>query len=175
MPSNHLILFCPFSSCLQSFPASGFFPVSEFFASGGWCIGISASASVLPMSIQDWFPLGLTGLNSFQFKGLSRVFSSTTAQTISSSVLSFLLVQFSHQYLTTGKTRTMTRRSFVDKVLSLLFNTLSQLVIAFLPRSKCLLMSWLQSPTVVIFDTTTPPPKKSLTVSIVSPSFTMKW
>ena len=70
----------PFSSCLQSFPASGSFPMSQFFASGGQSIGASASASVLPMNIQDWFPLGLTGLISLLFKGLSRVFSSTTVQ-----------------------------------------------------------------------------------------------
>ena len=70
----------PFSSCLHSFPASGSFPMSQFFASGGRGIGVSASASVLPMNIQDWFPLGLTGLISLQPKGLSRVFSNTTAQ-----------------------------------------------------------------------------------------------
>ena len=70
----------PFSSCPQSFPGSGFFPVSQFFASGGQSIGASASASVLPMNIQGWFPLGLTGLISLQSKGLSRVFSSTTVQ-----------------------------------------------------------------------------------------------
>ena len=68
----------PFSSCLQSFPASGSFPVSQFFASGGQSTGASASASVLPVNIQDWFPLGLTGLISSQSKGLSRVFSNTT-------------------------------------------------------------------------------------------------
>ena len=62
----------PFSSCLQSFPASGSFPVSQFFASDGQSIGASASASVLPMNIQDWCPLRLTGLISLQFKGLSR-------------------------------------------------------------------------------------------------------
>ena len=70
----------PFSSCLQSFPASGSFPMSQFFTSGGQSIGVSASASVLPMNIQDWFPLGLTGLVSLQSKGLSRVFSNTTVQ-----------------------------------------------------------------------------------------------
>ena len=70
----------PFSSCLQSFPASGSFPVSQFFTSGGQSIGVSASASVLPMNSQDWFPLGLTGLISLQSKGLSRVFSNTTVQ-----------------------------------------------------------------------------------------------
>ena len=70
----------PFSSCLQSFPASGSFPMSRFFTSGGQSIGVSASASVLPMNIQDWFLLGLTSLISLQSKGLSRVFSSTTVQ-----------------------------------------------------------------------------------------------
>ena len=69
----------PFSSCLQSFPTSGYFPVSQFFPTGG-STGVSASASVLPMNIQDWFPLGLTGLISLWSKGLSRVFSSTTLQ-----------------------------------------------------------------------------------------------
>ena len=75
MPSNHLILCHPFSSCLQSFPAAGSFAMSRFFASSGQ--SIRASASVLSMNIQDWFPLGLTGLISLQSKELSRVFSST--------------------------------------------------------------------------------------------------
>ena len=70
----------PFSSCLQSFPASGSFLVSQLFASGGQSIGASASASVLPMNIQGWFPLGLTGWISLFSKGLSRVFSNTTVQ-----------------------------------------------------------------------------------------------
>ena len=70
----------PFSSCPQSFPTSGSFPMSQFFASGGQSIGVSASASVLPMSIQDWFPLGWTGWISLQSKGLSKVFSNTTFQ-----------------------------------------------------------------------------------------------
>ena len=69
----------PFS-CIQSFPASGSFQMSQFFPSDGQSIGTSASASVLPMNIQDWFPLGLTGLISWQSKGLSRVFSNTTVQ-----------------------------------------------------------------------------------------------
>ena len=70
--------FIPFSSCLQSFPASGSFPMSQFFTSGGQSIGVSASASVLLINIQDWFPLRLTGLTSLQSKGLSRVFPNTT-------------------------------------------------------------------------------------------------
>ena len=82
MPFNHLIL-CddvPFSSCLQSFPAPGSLPMSPFFASGGQSIGTSVSASVLPMNIQDWFPLGRTGWISLKTKGLSRVFSNITVQ-----------------------------------------------------------------------------------------------
>ena len=70
--------FVPFSSCLQSFPASGSFPMSRFFTWGGQSIGVSASASLLPINIQNWFPLGWTGLISSLSKGLSRVFSSTT-------------------------------------------------------------------------------------------------
>ena len=79
-PSNHLILCHPFSSNFQSFPASGSFQMSQFFASGGQSIGASASPSVLPMNIPDGFPLGLTDLIFLQSKGLSRVFSSPTVQ-----------------------------------------------------------------------------------------------
>ena len=80
----------PFSSCLQSFPTSGSFPMSQLFASGGQGIGASASASVLPMNIQDWFPLGWTGWISLQPKGLSRVFSTSQFKSINSLVLRFL-------------------------------------------------------------------------------------
>ena len=78
--SNHLISVVPFSSCLQSFPAPGSFQMSQLFASGGHSTGVSTSESVLPMNIQDWFPLGWTGWISLQSKGLSRVFSNTTVQ-----------------------------------------------------------------------------------------------
>ena len=80
----------PFSLCLLSFLALGSFPMSQFFTPGGQGIGVSASASVLPMNIQDWFPLGWTGLLSLQSKGLSRVFYNTTVQNINFLVLSFL-------------------------------------------------------------------------------------
>ena len=80
----------PFSSHVQSFPTSGSFPMSRFFLSGGQSFGVSASTSVLPVNIQDWFILGWTGWISLQSKGLSRVFSNTTVQNINSSVLSFL-------------------------------------------------------------------------------------
>ena len=79
MPSSHLIL-CPFSSCPQSLPASGSFPVGQLFAWGDQSIGVSASASVLPVNTQDWSPLGWSGWISLQSKGLSRVFSNTTVQ-----------------------------------------------------------------------------------------------
>ena len=90
MPSNISSSVIPFSSCLQSFPASGSFQMSQLFASGGQSIGVSALASVLPMNIQDWFPLGWTGWISLQSKELSRVFSNTTFKSINSSVLSSL-------------------------------------------------------------------------------------
>ena len=80
MPSNHPSSVVPFSSCLQSFPESGSFPMSQFFASGGQSIRVSASLSVLPMNTQDWSPLGWTGWISLQSKGLARVFSNTTVQ-----------------------------------------------------------------------------------------------
>ena len=140
-----------FSSHLQSFPTSGSFPVSQFFTSGGQSIAVSASASVLPMNIQDWYPLQWTGWMSLQSKGLSRVFSNTTVQKHQ-----FFGAQLSlHPYMTIGKTIVLTRQTFVGKVMSLLFNMLSRLVITFLPRSKRLLISWLQAPSAVILE----PPK----------------
>ena len=118
----------PFFSCPQSFPASGSFPMSRLFTSGGHTIG--ASASVLPMNIQGWFPLGLTGLISLQSKGLSRIFSNTTVQKHEFfSIPPSFMGQLSHPYLTTGKTIALTRWTFVSKVTSLLFKTLSKFVI----------------------------------------------
>ena len=109
MPSNHLILCHPF--LLPSiFPNIRSFPRSELFASVGQSIGVSASASVLPMNIQDWFPLGLTGLISLQSKGLSRVFSSTTIQTYQLILWlsAFFMVQLIHPYMTNRKTIALT-------------------------------------------------------------------
>ena len=133
----------PFSSHLQSFPASGSFQMSHFFVSSGQRIGVSASASVLPMNIQDWFLLGLTSLISLQSKGLWRDFSNTTVQKHQFFAAQFSLWSNSHPYTTTGKTLALTRRTFVGKVMSLCFNMLSRLAMAFLPRSKCPLISWL--------------------------------
>ena len=123
-------------SCPYSLPAARYFQMSQFFAWGGQSIGASASASVLPMIIQGWFPLGLTGLISLQSKGLSRVFSNITIQKHQ-----FFHAQPSlcppltsiHDY---WKTIALTRQTFVDKVMSLLLNMLSRFVIAFLLKSK---------------------------------------
>ena len=90
----------PFSSCPQSFPASGSFPVNQLFSSGGKSIGASASASVLPMSIQGWFPLGLTSLISLLSKRFLRVFSSTTVQKHCLWCSAFFMVQLSRPYMT---------------------------------------------------------------------------
>ena len=88
----------PFSSSLQSFPASGSFPTSQFFTSGGQSIGVSASASVLPMNIQNWFPLGWTSLISLQSKGLSRVFFNTTVQKCQFFVTQLSLSEAKYKY-----------------------------------------------------------------------------
>ena len=136
----------PFSSCLPSFPASGSFQMRQFFTSGGQSIGASASASVLPTNIQDWFPLGLTGWISLQSKGPFK--SLLQHHSLKASILqhsAFFMVQLSHPHMTTGKTIALTICIFVGKVTSLLLNMLSRFVIAFLPRSKRLLILWLQS------------------------------
>ena len=122
--------------------------VSQFFTSGE-SIGVSASASVVPMNIQDWFPLGWTRWISLQSKGLSRVFSNIKFKSMCSV---FFIVQLLNPYLTTGKSIALTRRTFVGKVMSLLFNLLFRLAMAFLPRNKHLLISWLQSPSAVILE-----------------------
>jgi len=142
-----------FSFYLQSFPASGSFQVSWLFASGGQSIGASASASVLPINTQGWFPLGLTGWISLQFQGTLK--SLLQHQSSKASILwpsAFFMVQLPHLYMTTGKTIALTIRTFVSKVMFLLFNTLSRFVIAFLPRSNHLLISWLQSPSARILE-----------------------
>ena len=134
----------PFSSHLQSFPASWSFPMSQFFTSDGQSIQVSASASVLPMNIEDWSALGLTGWISLQSKGLSGIFSNTTDQKHQFFCAQLSLWSNSHPYMITGKTIAFNRQTFVSKITSLLFNMLSNmlinmfnmLVIAFLPRSK---------------------------------------
>ena len=124
MPSNHLILCRPFSSCFQSFPASESFQMSQLFASGGQSIGVSASASVLPMNIQVSFRM-----NWFDLLAVQGTLKSLLHHHISkASILqcsAFFTVQLSHPYMTTEKTIALTRWTFVDKVMSLLFNMLS--------------------------------------------------
>ena len=120
------------------------------------------------MNIQGWFPLGLTGLISLLFKDSQ---DSSPAPSLKASVLqcsAFFMVQLSHPYMTTGKTKALTRWILASKVTSLLFNTLSRSVVAFLPRSKHLLISWPQSPSSMILK---PKIIKSLTVSVFAPSF----
>ena len=142
MLSNYLILYCSLSFCLHSFPPSGPFPMSWLFASDGQSIGTSALALVLPMNIQSWFPLGLTGLISLLSKGLSRVFSSTTIPKHQFFGTQPSLWSISNPDMTSGKTIDLTIWNFVGKVMSLLFNMLSRFVVAFLPRIKCLLISY---------------------------------
>ena len=141
----------PFSSLLQSFPASGSFPMSWPFASGGQSTGASALVSVLPTYIQGWFSLGLPGLIFLLSKGLSKVFSSTTVWKYQFFSMQPSLWSNSPIH-TTGKTIALTLQTFVGKVMSLLFNVLSRFVIAFLLRSKRLLISWLSSLSTVILE-----------------------
>ena len=115
----------PFFFCLQSFPTSGSFQMSQFFSSGGQSIGVSASASVLPMNIQDWFRLGCTGWISLQSEGLKSLLQHHSSKASILRCSAFFIVQFSHPYMTTGKTIALTRQTFVGKVMSLLFNILS--------------------------------------------------
>ena len=126
----------PFFSRLQSFPASGSFPVSQLFASGGQSIGVSASASVLPVNIQDWFPLGWTGWISVALQGaLKSLLQHHSSKPSNLWHSAFFMVQLSHLYMNIGKTIALTIWTFVSKVMYLLFNMLSRFVIAFLPRS----------------------------------------
>ena len=161
-----------FFSYLQSFPATGSFPVSQFFSLGGQSIGFSFSISpsneysgLIPFSMDLLDLLAVQGT----LKSLLQHHSSK-ASTLQCSA--FFIVQLSHPYMTTGKTIALTRQTFVGKVISLHFNLLSRVVIAFLPRGKRLLISWLQSLSAVILE---PKKIKSLMVSTVSPSFGMKW
>ena len=155
MPSNHLIFCCPFSSCLQSFPASGSFQMSGFrirwpkYWSFSFNISPSNEHPGLISFRMDWLDLlAVQGT----FKSLLQHHSSKASILRHSA---FFTVQLSHPYMTTGKIMALTRWTFVGKLMSLLLNMLSRLVITFLPRSKHLLISWLQSPSAVILE----PPK----------------
>ena len=145
--------------------------MSQLFAWGGQSIGVSASASVLPKNTQDWSPLGWTCWISLPSKGLSRVFSNTRVQKHQFFGAQLSSESNSYPFMTTGKTIASSRWTFVGKVMSLLFKMLSRLVISFLPRSKCLLISWLQSPSAVILELQK---IKSDTVSTVFPSISSR-
>ena len=145
--------------------------MSQLFASGGQSIGVSASAcpsneySGLISFRMDWLDLlAVQGT----LKNLLRHHSSKVSILQRSACF---IVQLSHPYMTTGKTKALTRWTFVGKLMSLLFNMLFRLVIAFLPRSKCLFISWLQSPPAVFLE---PPKIKSLTVPLFPHLFAMK-
>ena len=134
-----------FSFCPRSFPASGCFPMSWLFASDDQNTGALASASVLPVNNQGWSPLRLTGLISLKIDWLDLLAVQGTFRNLlqhhssKASILwppAFLMVQLSQLYVTTGKTIALTIRTFVGRVMSLLFNTLSRFVIAFPPRSN---------------------------------------
>ena len=127
--SHHLILCCPLFLLPQSFPASESFSMNWLFELGGQSIGTSGTSSVLSMNIRNCFPLGLTGLISLLPKGLWRVFSSTTVwKHLLFGTQPSLMVQLSYLYMTTGKIITLTIWTFVGKLTSLLFNTLSRFV-----------------------------------------------
>ena len=140
--------------------------MSQLFASGGQRIGVSASTSVLPMNTQDWISFRMDWLDLHAVQGTLK--SLLQHHSSKASILwcsAFFIVRLSHQYMTTGKTIALTRWTFVDKVMSLLFNMLSRLVITSLPRSKRLLISWLQSPSAVILG-----PRKNLGLPYLSPN-----
>ena len=172
MPSYHLILCHPLLLLPSVFPSRSF-PVSCLFASGGQSIGASASSSVLPMNIQGFISFKIDRFDLLAVQGTLKSLSpAPQLESTSSSCSAFFMVQLLHPNMTTGKTIALTRQTCVSKVMSLLFNTLSRFDIAFLPRSKYFLISWLQSLSAVILE---PKKRKSVTVSIVSPSICIKW
>ena len=136
--SDALFFFYPWS-----FPASGTFPMSQLFTSVDQNTGASASASVFPVSIQGWFSLRLTGLSSLLPKGFWSLLQNHSSKASILWYSTFLVVQLSQLYLTMKKTKALTIQTFVGRAISLLFNTLSRFVIAFRPRSKHPLISWL--------------------------------
>ena len=126
--------------------------MSWLFSTCGQSIGASVSTTVFTMNIQGWFPLGLIGLISLLSKGLSRVLQHQISKASILRCSGFFIVQLSHLYMATGKNISLTIRTFVSKVMSLIFNMLSRYAIAFLPRSKHLLISWLQSQSIMILE-----------------------
>ena len=143
-------------------------PMSQLFTSGGQSTGVSALESFLPKTTLGLISFRMDWLDLLAVQGTLK--SLLQHHSSNASILrrsAFFTVQLSHPYMTTGKTIALTRRTFVGKVMSLLFNMLSRLVLTFLPRSNCLLISQLHSPSAVILE---PRKTKSDTVSTVSPS-----
>ena len=131
--------------------------MSQFFTTGGQSIGVSASASVFPTNFLGLISFRMDWLDLLAVQGtLKSLLQYHTSKASILQCLAFFIIQLSHPYLTTGKTIALTRWTFVSKVISLLLNMLSRLVITFLPRRKHILISWLQSPSAVILE----PPKK---------------
>ena len=126
--------------------------MSWLFSTCDQSIGASVSTTVFTMNIQGWFPLGLIGLISLLSKGLSRVLQHQISKASILWCSGFFKVQLSHLYMATGKNISLTIRTFVSKMMSLIFNMLSRYAIAFLPRSKHLLISWLQSQSIMILE-----------------------
>ena len=167
MPSSHLILCRPLLLRLPIPPSIRVFSNESTLHMRWPKTGVLALASVLPKNTQDWYPLEWTGWISCSPRDSQESSPTPQFKSINSSALSFLhspTLTAIHDY---WKNHSRTRWTFVGKVMSLLFNMLSRLVITFLPRSKCLLISWLQSPSAMILE---PQKIKSDTVSTVSPS-----
>ena len=167
MPSNHLILCCTLPLLPSIFPSIRIFSNESFlrirwpkFWSFSFSINASNEYSGLTSISMDWLDL-------LAVQGTLKSFLHHHSKASILWCLAFFIVQLSHPYMTTGKTISLTRWTFVGKVMSLLFNVLSRLVITFLPRGKHLLIPWLQLPSTVIRE---PPQMKSVTISIVSPS-----
>ena len=172
MPSNHLILCRPLLLPPSIFPSIKVFS-NELVLHITWPKYWSFSFSISPSSeYSGLIYFRMDWLDLLAVQGTLKILLQHHSSKASILRLSaFFIVQLSHPYMITGKTIALARQSFVDKVMSLLFNMLSRLVIAFLPRCKCLLISWLQSPSAVILE---PAKLKSLIISIVSRLFAMK-
>ena len=167
MPSNHPILCCPLLLLPSIFPRTRVFSNESVFHIR-WPKYWSFRFNISPSN--EYSGLIFFGIDWFYLLAVQGTLKSLLQQHSSKTLIlwrsTFFIVQLSHPYVTTGKTIALTRQTFVAKVLSLLFNMLSRMVITFLPRSKRLLISWLQSPSAVILE---PPKIKSLPVSTVSP------
>ena len=151
MPSNHLILCYPL--LLPSvFPSIRVFSNESVITSGGQSIEVSASTSVLPVNKQDYFLYNWLVWSPCRPRDFSSLLKHHSSKASILQHSAFFMVHLSHPYMTTGKTTALTRWTFVGKVMSLLFNMLSKLVIAFVVGSKCLLISWLQSPSAVLLE-----------------------